>query len=707
MWMTIRQTALVGLFVLAGLGGAALARAATPQGDARAALSAMRDWLATDSGGAKWNKFLKSQELDAELAKGAAADKAVVKEILDLYAGTTAGLDRRQFAAVRTALQAWLTEISLPKAEELPGAARAAASQYAPVDTGRVEKAKTKLNSALATLEQWLARSGEKTNTGWKSYLVWNDLQAQLVDGGSPDPKALELAISKFRANEIGLELNRFTAVRDALREYATSLEYSSEDKLKEAFPKQLEELAARLEAFASGGAGEELTAAGRIVGWLEQAGQTPELVKGVRHNYRSPNLFAQVSSDLVSAAVADDVNDTAPVREYILKTQIQGTAHTRGQISAGLIPSTSRATLEVVLLGNSYTNNVGYQGPVTIYSTGNTRIHARKQLYLDADGLKSAPAGASCATATSINGIDAPLRIIEKMAWRKAGQKKSQAEAIASGKAQARVAAQMDRRVAELVTKSNETYGDKFKKPLLRRGEFPRHIDIASTTDQMTILVQQMNPMQLAAPAAPPALDGRHDMSVRVHETAVSNFAESAIGGETLTDKRLADMMQEATGNVPEELQLSPDKDPWSITFHSVRPVSARFSGQEVKIAIRGQRFTRGENAIKEPMEISAAYKIERTGNGVKFVRQGEVVADYVEKHARLSVTQVAFKTFMRRKFSALFKEEIDRGRDGLVLPGRMEKVGPLPLDVISADGGWLVAAWKLPGKTRTAQAK
>jgi hypothetical protein len=259
---------------------------------------------------------------------------------------------------------------------------------------------------------------------------------------------------------------------------------------------------------------------------------------------------------------------------------------------------------------------------------------------------------------------------------------------------------------VAELVTKANSTYVDKFRNPLLRRGEFPRQVRISTTPDRLAAQAIHFNSAQLAAPGAPPALPGTSDLAVRVHESLVSNFAEGAIGGETLTDKRLADLMLDATGSVPEELQLSPDKDPWSITFHAVQPVSVAFADDTVKIAIKGQRFTRGETTIKEAMQISAIYQIERTGVGHKFKRQGDVAVDFV-KGGRLSVTQVAFKTFMRRKFEALFKPEIDRGQDGLKLPGRLEQVGALELVVMNADQGWLSAAWKFPDKSRTASAK
>jgi hypothetical protein len=177
------------------------------------------------------------------------------------------------------------------------------------------------------------------------------------------------------------------------------------------------------------------------------------------------------------------------------------------------------------------------------------------------------------------------------------------------------------------------------------------------------------------------------------MHETMVLNFGETLLGGETLTDERLVELLTESEVEVPEELQVTPDKDPWSITFASVQPVSARFENNRMKLAIHGRRFTRGEQVVRADIEISADYVLERQGNGSKLTRQGDVMVEYLDRE-RLSVGQVAMKTFLRKKFDALFKAEFKS--DGLQLPDRLKAVGPLKLRELSADKGWLVLAWE-----------
>jgi hypothetical protein len=358
-------------------------------------------------------------------------------------------------------------------------------------------------------------------------------------------------------------------------------------------------------------------------------------------------------------------------------------------------VPSTERAAFDLRLLGGASSRSVGYRGPVTVYTTGYTTISAAQRLYFDEQGISAARAQASCDTTTNINDISARLRVIEKLAWSQAGRSKGQAESIASAHAERRIAGQLQREVAGRVAEANQTYATRFRNRLLRRDGFPREFHPSTTDRTMMLSVTHANGRQLAAPTSPPDLGGSYDLAVVVHESAVVNFGETLLGGITLTDERLVELLKESKAEIPEELQITQDKDPWSITFTSERPVFAEFAGDKVKVAIRGRRFTRGDQVVRATMEISATYQLEKSGTGSRLTRQGDVVADYVNLEQQ-SVTQVAMKTFLRKKFEALFKPEI--ASDGLMLPEQLRAAGKLHLQQIKADQGWLNLAWNLP---------
>ena len=93
--------------------------------------------------------------------------------------------------------------------------------------------------------------------------------------------------------------------------------------------------------------------------------------------------------------------------------------------------------------------------------------------------------------------------------------------------------------------------------------------------------------------------------------------------------------------------------------------------------------------------MKIGAVYKISKGKTGAKLVRQGDVSLEFLFMK-KLGVRETAFKTFMVKKFDALFEKEIV-GK-GLKIQGGWEKLGPLPLGMLSSNAGWLQMGWSLP---------
>jgi hypothetical protein len=221
---------------------------------------------------------------------------------------------------------------------------------------------------------------------------------------------------------------------------------------------------------------------------------------------------------------------------------------------------------------------------------------------------------------------------MVERMAWKKVGQSQGTAEVIASQHAEIRVANQMNERSAKLVAEQNDRFLNKFRNPLIRRGGFPQELNFSSHPDRAEVRMLHATAGHLAATSPPPAIEATHDMALRAHESAVSNFAETAIGNYYLTDLRLEQLMRDdLKTEVPEDLKVTDDKDPWAIRFARELPVRARFNGGKLWLAIRANQFDRGQDskdepynvALRELIEISAEYTIERTEKGAASPRQ------------------------------------------------------------------------------------
>lgn len=585
---------------------------------------------------------------------------------------------------------------------DLPALARKAAKEFKPATAKEVQAARQEARSALRHLEHTLARNPVAVREDWYKHLHLKDLRAKL-DAQEAKSAELSEAISHFSGDQSGLEWKHFTNVRDAVKTYADLLSVVEDPKAAETHATALEELAKQLEAHGKTPTPESWRAVGRGLGHLRRTRQAPELVKAVDAQHTLPNLRLEASHKLLAAGIEQDVDQQTTVVDNVVGTTVQSNVHLKGDVKLKLVPSTSDGLLRLLLSGTAHSNSVGWKGPVTIYSTGVTSVSAQKDLRINELGFLADPASASCATSTNVNGISAKCNMIRKMAWKKVGKSKGQAEAEASRRAASRVAAQLDRESQEMLDKSNDSFQQKFRARLARRGQLPRQMQFGTSEELLSLVMLQSGDHHVGAPAALPALPAARDLNVRLHESFVGNLSEAAVGGMTLTDEKLAELLQEMAGEVPEELKIGEDKDPWSITFATEHPVQVTFTDKNLTVVVNGRRFTRGEGnsrrEIRDPARIVATYTVAKTASGGKLTRQGEVEVEYTNLKGSQSATQIAFKTFLRRKFDSLFKAEI--ASEGIQLKGRWENAGKLLVQDIQLSPGWIVLGWNLAGKT------
>jgi hypothetical protein len=579
-----------------------------------------------------------------------------------------------------------------PEAKQLVEAVLKAKDQYRPVTAQDVAQRKQALIEALEELDRQLAADSPDLVEPLKAHLK-REVLAQELKKETPDLKALQEIRGLFFANQAGLELPAIQRAREAFSRYYDSAYVAADKGFGDLFPTRIEELAKRLGEYHASPNSEDRIAIGQILGWLERAGQTPELVKDIRSTFAQPNLYAEVSQKLVSSSVSQDVYEEQTVRDRIMGTSMRGTARMNGHVTAELVPDEERAAMDVLLDGTAYSNNVGYNGPVKVYTTGRTNISASKRVFLSPEGLVGDDAVADCSTDSSINSIKANCGLIRRVAWKKARQQQPQAERVASAHAEVQVADRFDGRVAEMLDKANENFKTKLRNPLLRRDAFPNSLHFSSDAQQLIVRATRSGSAQTAAAGPPPAVEGTFDLAVRIHDSMVINVGESIMGAETLSDERLVKMLQDAKMEIPPELKIGPESDAWSITFARELPLRVSFEGQKITVAVTGRQFTRNEQVVREPMRISAVYIPTKTDKGMTLRREGDVTVAYVQNRGRESVAMLAMKTFMRNKFDAMFKAEIDPKQ--LAIPGADQETTPVQLANVQAENGWLTLGW------------
>lgn len=657
--------------------------------EVRNAYSQAKTWLNSSNSLKAWSDYLDLAGLEAQLAPGATPNLGVLERVLDRLKSSAPGLELAPFARLRDSLATWVAELKLAGAADLSQAALDAEAGFQPISDAAVSADRAELDRRLARLEQYLGRSG-KYGAGWRSYLRLNDLAAQLR-GASPSADELKTIEKQFRADQPGLELPVIADVATALDRYSNDMAARQGD-LKEQFSTQLKGLSDELKQFSSSYNNETADSLGERLDWLSEARQAPALVRVIRQRYSRPNLHAHVSSRVAGAGFDQVVDEITPVRDNILGTDIRGTGRTVGRVQMRLLPDANRALLETILTGTVNTRNVGYNGPAVIHTMGTTTINGSKRIVADANGLASYPATATANTSTRITGISAGGNIAQKVATRRVYESKSEAERIGSEHAAARVRRRVDAQANEQLSRAHWNYLNKVRNPLIRRGEFPQMVHVSTTPQALQIDSLAANRRQIAAPSDPPAIQAEQDIGVQVHESFVNNLAAGLLSGVTMREEDMQKQAKDLLGKVPEQLQSEADRDPWSITFAKVRPVTVRVTDGGIEITVRGQRYTSGDRDF-QAMNVTANYKVGREGERYKLVRDEQLLIEPPNARGRtLSGRQIALRTLLERRFGKLFEREIKS--EGLVLPGKWRAAGRLDLKQLQLGNGWLVAA-------------
>ncbi len=185
--------------------------------------------------------------------------------------------------------------------------------------------------------------------------------------------------------------------------------------------------------------------------------------------------------------------------------------------------------------------------------------------------------------------------------------------------------------------------------------------------------------------------------MSIRVHESMLNNLAFDALAGRTVHEEKLQSVVKDLLGHLPEKMKGDEDGQPWAITFARQQPIAVTFADGGFRITIRGVKYYKGKEG-HPGMNVSAAYKIEKTAKGFKAVRQGDIEVfppDFVPGSGQqIDARRQVIRKLLEKRFAKVFEPEILG--EGLELPGKWKPAGKmLPIQVECRDG-WLVIAWK-----------
>jgi hypothetical protein len=169
--------------------------------------------------------------------------------------------------------------------------------------------------------------------------------------------------------------------------------------------------------------------------------------------------------------------------------------------------------------------------------------------------------------------------------------------------------------------------------------------------------------------------------------------------------------MYKENEREVPADLQLEDDVDPWGITFSHSQPISVQFANGGVLVAVRCQFLHRGadyarvnlstvddENRRFNPeLLISREYELTMPNGGLQLQAKGDLNVDFIDPNGealtKYGLVHTSAKGLLTKKFGAMLMEKLPKDEnDGIALPGRWEKAGKLKARHAQAADGWLL---------------
>jgi hypothetical protein len=337
----------------------------------------------------------------------------------------------------------------------------------------------------------------------------------------------------------------------------------------------------------------------------------------------------------------------------------------------------------------NFSSNNIGYNRGVKVHTTGYSPIQASKLITFTPSGTITQPAVASTHLQTQINSIEHKLRIVRRIASRKAAEQKPQANAIGESRLQSRLAEQFNQQIETQLAQSNTRLDvlDQNRVELVRLGLPKPTWGLNSTDSQILAQFNEVGATQFAAPRASNLPKPMSDVVAEIHQSLPINVAETVLGGRTIHSWEMDDLVRQYTPNVPAELQKESEGETWSLTFAEHNPVEVDFANGLATVSLRISKLGRGTQELREAVTISAKY-IPLVGGGYfSFKRQGDVNLDFVRSPS--GIRAVTLRAFFKGKFDKFFVEHTKT--QSATFQTKMPNLSQVTLNNIVFGDGWV----------------
>ena len=251
-----------------------------------------------------------------------------------------------------------------------------------------------------------------------------------------------------------------------------------------------------------------------------------------------------------------------------------------------------------------------------------------------------------------------------------------------------------MDEMAEKELSKANERYVEKFRRPLIEGRVFPELLKFSSSEKALHVTAMQMAGGALAAPDSAPAAPASGDLQVRVHQSAVNNMTKRALRQDA-GGQRSAKNSSPRNWAMPKRPPEEEDDENWGITFATGQPDRRHFRPPQVHRHDSGAGLPqRGQEIpVRDGYRSHVPDRGDRRGNQGRPRRKSRRLFRPADDAASRFREQT-LRTILERRFAKTFKPEIVPKNLVLKQEGRTNT--ELQLTHWQSASGWLVMAWK-----------
>ena len=518
------------------------------------------------------------------------------------------------------------------------------------------------------------------------------------------DVRELQSSLAAFEGLQTKYRDIYFTAARDSLTRLTRSYFYANSSGIDEQLAEKTESLSEDFSKLSDPQQRRSAAEVGTTLAWMELAGQSSEIITAIRRQHSLPNLEIDVAGSLLQQAVSREIAQNERVDDLVLGRLIRGFATSNGNVKLHLMDDPNQIHASVQLQGSINSDTYSRSGPFTAYAGATGQYEARRSFFANVGGFFAGDVYGAANINSYFKSIDSNMRLVKKIALKTYAKTKLRSEAISSKRLEDRIVDQFSDETDGAAKDGKKQFKKLTKRQASEASVLPS-LYLYSSNNKIHVVGKKSTLFDLAAPIAPVRSSYlQSDISVRLHETMLSNFVSPLFASRTFSNEQITEKLSEFVSDLKQPESEATKDESFSISFDPSRPIQFEFDDNLVAVTISGRRFKQGKNSITGSLQIRIQFKLIRgSDNVIRFKQFGDVAVDFGDpdrKNAKL----VAFRSFLEDRLNEVIgqNEAISLELPNNLIPvdkidalKDVDLVKRLKLNQLRMKDGWLYVGW------------